>query len=118
MEDEEALEARARVREAAQAVEDRVDKLLSDLRGTNKHTSRLARVPARGARPQAPKRGGWERKSATHGVVSTRVVVRGILLARDERLRVEESLVGSGADLVDHSRLEVDVDRARDVLAL
>lgn len=50
--------------------------------------------------------------------MSTRVVVRGVLLARDERLGVEESLVGSGADLVDHSGLEVNVDRARHVLAL
>ena len=45
------------------------------------------------------------------------VVVRRVLLARDELLRVVELAVGAGADLVDHGRLEVDEDGARHVLA-
>ena len=51
------------------------------------------------------------------GVVAARVVVGGVLLARDDLLGVEELAVRAGADLVADGRLEVDVDRARDVLA-
>merc|ERR1719446_289490 len=50
-------------------------------------------------------------------VVAAGVVVGGVLLARDELLRVVELAVGARADLVDHGRLEVDEDAARDVLA-
>jgi len=53
----------------------------------------------------------------THGVMATGVVIGGILLARDQLLWVVELAVGSGADLVDHGRLEIEVDGARDVLA-
>merc|ERR1719472_261023 len=81
VEAEEALEARAVVRELADAVEDEVDDLLADR------------------------------------VVAARVVVRGVLLARDDLLGVEELAVRARADLVADRRLEVDVDRARDVLA-
>mmetsp|Transcript_34725 Transcript_34725/g.90867 ORF Transcript_34725/g.90867 Transcript_34725/m.90867 type:complete len:504 (-) Transcript_34725:11-1522(-) len=51
------------------------------------------------------------------GVVATRVVVRRVLLARDELLGVVELAVGARADLVDDGRLEVDEHAARDVLA-
>ena len=51
------------------------------------------------------------------GVVTARVVVGGILLARDDLLGVEQLAVGAGADLVADRRLEVDEDRARHVLA-
>ena len=51
------------------------------------------------------------------GVVAAGVVVGGVLLAGDELLRVVELAVGAGADLVDHGRLQVDEDGARDVLA-
>ena len=44
----------------------------------------------------------------TDGVVTTSVVVRGILLTSDELLRVEQLLVGTGADLIDYGRLEID----------
>ena len=52
------------------------------------------------------------------GVVTTGVVVGGILLAGDHELRVEEVAVGAGADLVDDVGLEIAVDGARDVLSL
>lgn len=52
------------------------------------------------------------------GVVTTGVVVRGILLAGDHVLGVEEGAVGAGADLIDDVGLQVGVDGAGDVLAL
>mmetsp|Transcript_15830 Transcript_15830/g.51540 ORF Transcript_15830/g.51540 Transcript_15830/m.51540 type:complete len:418 (+) Transcript_15830:301-1554(+) len=81
VEREEALEARAVVRELADAVEDEVDDLLADR------------------------------------VVAAGVVVRRVLLARDDLLGVVELAVGARADLVADRRLEVDVDRAGHVLA-
>tara|TARA_B100001758_G_scaffold191958_1_gene169047 strand:+ start:323 stop:760 length:438 start_codon:yes stop_codon:yes gene_type:complete len=81
VEGEEALEARAVVRELADAVEHEVHDLLADR------------------------------------VVAARVVVGRVLLARDDLLGVEELAVRARADLVADRRLEVDVDRARDVLA-
>lgn len=53
-----------------------------------------------------------------NGVVATSVVVGGILLASDHVLRVEQTAVGTGADLVDDIGLEIAVDGARNVLAL
>mmetsp|Transcript_18076 Transcript_18076/g.56316 ORF Transcript_18076/g.56316 Transcript_18076/m.56316 type:complete len:464 (+) Transcript_18076:891-2282(+) len=81
IEHEEALQARAVVRELADAVEHEVDDLLADR------------------------------------VVAARVVVGGVLLARDELLGVKELAVRACAHLVDHRRLEVDEDGARHVLA-
>jgi len=49
--------------------------------------------------------------------VATGVVVGSILLAGDELLGVVELAVGTGADLVDHGGLEVEVDSAGHVLA-
>jgi hypothetical protein len=51
-------------------------------------------------------------------VVATSVVVRGILLAGDHVLRVEQRAVGAGADLIDDVGLQVGVDGAGDILAL
>lgn len=51
-------------------------------------------------------------------VVATGVVVRGILLACDHLLGVEEGAVGTGADLIDDVGLEIGVDGTGDVLAL
>merc|ERR1719163_598052 len=51
------------------------------------------------------------------GVVATGEVVRGILLTGDQLLRVEKLTVSTSADLIDHRRLQVDEDAARDVLA-
>jgi hypothetical protein len=82
VEDEEALEPRAVVRDTPDLVEHLVDELLAD------------------------------------GVVATSVVVRGILLAGDHLLGVEEGAVGAGADLVDDIGLEIAVDGARNVLAV
>ena len=81
VEHEEALEARAVVRELADALEAEVDDLLADR------------------------------------VVPACVVVRGVLLARDELLGVEQVLVGARAHLVDDSGLEVDENCARHVFA-
>lgn len=52
------------------------------------------------------------------GVVTTGVVVRGILLASDHLLGVEQAAVGAGADLVDHVGLEITVDGAGNVFAV
>jgi len=52
-----------------------------------------------------------------NGVVTTGVVVGGILLAGDELLGVVELTVGSGADLIDDSGLQVEVDGTGNVLA-
>ena len=49
--------------------------------------------------------------------MTTGEVVRGVLLAEDELLGVEELAVGTGADLVDHGGLEIEEDAAGDVLA-
>ncbi|KAJ8530535.1 hypothetical protein ON010_g14376 [Phytophthora cinnamomi] len=51
------------------------------------------------------------------GVVATRVVVGGVLLARDDLLRVVELAVGASAHLVTDAGLEVDEHSARHVLA-
>jgi len=51
------------------------------------------------------------------GVVTTGVVVGGILLSGDDLLRVVELPVGSGPDLVTDGRLKVDVDSTGDVLS-
>merc|ERR1712023_531052 len=53
----------------------------------------------------------------THGVMATSVVIGGILLARDELLRVVQLAVGASANLIDHSGLEVEVDATGHVLA-
>merc|ERR1719329_696032 len=53
----------------------------------------------------------------TDGVVATREVVRGVLLAGDQLLWVEELAVGARADLVNDGRLEVHHDGAGHVLA-
>merc|ERR1711988_501272 len=53
----------------------------------------------------------------THGVVAAGVVVGGILLTGDQLLGVVQLAVGTGADLVDHGGLEVEVDAAGHVLA-
>jgi len=50
-------------------------------------------------------------------VVAMSVVVGSILLASDELFRVEQLAVGASADLIDHSRFQVDEDSTRDVLA-
>ena len=50
-------------------------------------------------------------------IVATGVVVGGILFARNHLLGVVQLAVGSGADLVTHSGLEVDHDATRNVLA-
>merc|ERR1711964_965017 len=45
------------------------------------------------------------------------VVIGGILLARDELLRVVQLAVGASANLIDHSGLQIQVDGAGHVLA-
>lgn len=52
------------------------------------------------------------------GVVATSVVVRGILLAGNHLLGVEEAAVGTGADLVDNVGLKIAVDGTGDVFAV
>jgi hypothetical protein len=52
-----------------------------------------------------------------NGVVTTGIVVGGILLAGDELLGVEELAVSSSADLIDHTRLQVNKDGTGNVLS-
>lgn len=53
-----------------------------------------------------------------NGVVTTGVVVGGILLAADEELGVEELAVGAGAELVNGRGVEVDKDGTGNMLAV
>ena len=52
-----------------------------------------------------------------HGVVTTCIVVGGIFLAGNQLLGVEELTVGSGADLINNSWLQIYEDGSWDVLA-
>merc|ERR1719471_447038 len=51
------------------------------------------------------------------GVVTTSVVVSGILLASDELLRMEELSVGSSPHFIDNGGFQIQEDGSRDVLA-
>ena len=51
------------------------------------------------------------------GVVSSSVVVGGILLSRDQLLRVEELSVGSSSDLINNGRFKIQEDGPGDVLS-
>jgi len=53
----------------------------------------------------------------TDGVMTAGIIVGRILLSRDELLWVVELTVGSGADLVNHGWLKIEVDATRNVLA-
>jgi len=53
----------------------------------------------------------------TDGVVTTGVVVGSIFLTGDDLLRVVQLAVGTSADFVTHTRLQVDQDSTRNVLA-
>jgi len=53
----------------------------------------------------------------TDGVVTTGEVVGGVLLTGDELLGVEELTVGTGSDLIDDGRLEIEEDATGNVLA-
>merc|ERR1719262_1924537 len=52
-----------------------------------------------------------------NGVVTTGVVIGSVLFARDQLLGVVQLTVGASADLIDHSRLQVDVHGTGHVLA-
>jgi len=52
-----------------------------------------------------------------NGVVATSVIVSGILLAGDQLFRMEELAVGSHADLINDSGLEINKDSPGNVLA-
>jgi len=51
------------------------------------------------------------------GVVSSSIVIGGILLAGDQLLGVEKLSVGTGSDLIDDSGLEINEDGSRNVLS-
>jgi hypothetical protein len=53
----------------------------------------------------------------TDGVVTTGEVIGGIFLAGDQLLRVEQLAVGTSADFIDHSWLEIEEDATWNVLA-
>jgi hypothetical protein len=53
----------------------------------------------------------------TNGVVTTGVVVGSIFFTRDQLFGVEELSVGTGADFIDDSRLEIEEDTTGDVFA-
>lgn len=50
-------------------------------------------------------------------VVTTSIVVGSIFLASDELLRVEKLPVGTSANLINNSWLQIDKDGTRDMLA-
>lgn len=52
-----------------------------------------------------------------NGVVTTGIVVGGILLSTDQKLRVEELTVGARADLINGGRIQIDEDRSGYMLA-
>jgi hypothetical protein len=52
-----------------------------------------------------------------NGVVTTGVVIGGVLFARDQLLGVVQLTVGTGADLIDHSWFQVDVHSTGHVFA-
>ncbi len=52
------------------------------------------------------------------GVVTTGVVVGGILTASDHLLWVEQGAVGTGANLINHVWLEIAVNSAWNILSL
>jgi hypothetical protein len=54
----------------------------------------------------------------SNGVVTTSIVVRGVLLAGDHVLGVEKATVGAGADFIDHIGLEITVDGTGNIFAL
>ena len=53
----------------------------------------------------------------SNGVVTTGVVVGGILLTTDQQLRVEKVAVFASSDLVDRRGVEIDEQRSRNMLA-
>jgi hypothetical protein len=53
----------------------------------------------------------------SYGVVTTGVVIGGILLSRDELLGVIQLSVGSGTDLINHTRLKIEVHGTWHVLS-
>ena len=54
----------------------------------------------------------------SNSVMATGVVVRGILLASDHLLRVEQAAVCTGTDLIDDIGFEIAVDGSWDIFAL
>ena len=100
MEDEEALETVTVICQAADLVHDGVDHLLAHGVVTTGVCSNWL-VSARAS---------WHR-TLSH------TVARGILLAGDEGLGVEETPVGARLHLIDDVGLEIDVERAGNVLA-
>lgn len=54
----------------------------------------------------------------SNGVVTASIVIRGILLASDHLLGVEEAAVCASADLIDNIGLEIAVDGSGDILSL
>lgn len=82
MEDQETLETRAVVGNAADLVHDLINQLLAN------------------------------------SVVTTSVVVRGILLSSNHQLGVEQAAVGAGADLIDDVGLEIAVDGTGNIFSL
>ena len=53
----------------------------------------------------------------SNGVVATSIVVGSVLLAADEHLRVEEGAVSTSSDLINGRGVEIDEERARNMLA-
>jgi hypothetical protein len=54
-------------------------------------------------------------KLLSYGIMTTGVVVCGVLFAVDELLGVEQLPVGSSSDFVDYSGLQIQVDSTRDI---
>lgn len=101
MEDKEALKARAVIREPTDLIHRRVDKFFAD-----------GIVAACIYKAKPLDQTVANRKKEVKGTV-----VRGVFFPRDHALGVEERTHRATLDLVDHAWLEVDIERAGDILA-
>lgn len=101
MEYKEALKTRAVVREPTDLIHRRVDKFFAD-----------SIVAACIYKTKALDQTVANRKKEVKGTV-----VRGVFFPRDHALGVEERTHRATLDLVDHAWLEVDIERAGDILA-
>ena len=53
-----------------------------------------------------------------NSVVTTSIVIGGILFSSDHLLGMKEASIGASADFIDHIGLEIAVDSARNIFAI
>jgi len=97
VEDEESLKSGTVVGQVSHSIQDGIDELLSD------------GVVSSGVCDSATERKSAKVVERRRKEGEERTVVGGILLSRDQSLRVEKRLVGSSSDLVNDVGLEIDL---------